>query len=464
LNKVLLAVLVTVSFSVLLGSQEAFAELKTWDMGAVTQNWLDGDNWSPNGVPSSSDEIVIPATFDVIMNTDFTINSGSITIEVDGLLEVPKDKTLTNQNGMITNKGFFFVDGKVVNTFGDTIENKEGALWGVQGDGSANNGVVINDGTINDSGEIESKNAKWTNSGTFNKNKGIAAFTESSLFTNTNGILNVIGGGTPATSAQVGFVDSGLINTFNGEITIGDEALLIISASFFENKLGAMINVNDKGTLALIDFAVMTNTADLNNNAGGIVTAEASAGIENDKGGIINNQGASGKPASIVLEDTGSLGNFGNVNNKANGVILVKAGGLLENIKPGFIDNQVGAQVTIEKSGELSGKISGDGEFTNNSADSITNFGIIDISGPWQNFGKIENNGIINILCGGSLNPLGTITGTGEFNEFECPVGGTLIPIGKTSLLLAYGELNSWWMAPIVIGVGVGVYLVKRRF
>jgi len=466
LNKVLLAVLVTVSFSVLLGSQEAFAELKTWDMGAVTQNWLDGDNWSPNGVPSSSDEIVIPATFDVIMNTDFTISSGSITIEVDGLLEVPKDKTLTNTNGMITNKGFFFVDGKVVNTFGDTIENKAGALWGVQGDGSANNGVVINDGTINDSGEIESKNAKWTNSGTFNKNNGIAKFTEDSLFTNTDGgSLNVIGGGTPATSPTVIFEESNLINTINGEITIGGLADVFFTAnSDLINKIGAMVNVNDKGLLSFDSFSELTNTSDLNINAGGIVAAGGLAGIENKKGGIINNQGASGNPARIVLDDAGSLSNIGNVNNKADGVILVRAGGTIENIKPGFIDNQPGATIIIEKSGNLIGKISGTGGFLNNSDNSITNFGIIDISGPWQNFGKIENNGIINILCGGSLDPLGTITGTGEFNEFECPVGGTLIPIGKTSLLLAYGELNSWWMAPIVIGIGVGVYLVKRRF
>jgi len=43
-------------------------------------------------------------------------------------------------------------------------------------------------------------------------------------------------------------------------------------------------------------------------------------------------------------------------------------------------------------------------------------------------------------------------------------VGGEIIPIDTTALLLAYGELNSWWMTPIVIGIGIGIYLVKRRF
>jgi len=43
-------------------------------------------------------------------------------------------------------------------------------------------------------------------------------------------------------------------------------------------------------------------------------------------------------------------------------------------------------------------------------------------------------------------------------------VGGELIPVDNVSLVLAYSVVNSWWMAPIVIGIGVGIYLVKRRF
>jgi len=46
----------------------------------------------------------------------------------------------------------------------------------------------------------------------------------------------------------------------------------------------------------------------------------------------------------------------------------------------------------------------------------------------------------------------------------EILVGGELIPVDNVSLVLAYGLVNSWWMAPIGIGIGVGIYLVKRRF
>jgi len=43
-------------------------------------------------------------------------------------------------------------------------------------------------------------------------------------------------------------------------------------------------------------------------------------------------------------------------------------------------------------------------------------------------------------------------------------VGGEFYPVDNVSLVLAYGLVNSWWMAPIGIGIGVGIYLVKRRF
>ena len=42
-------------------------------------------------------------------------------------------------------------------------------------------------------------------------------------------------------------------------------------------------------------------------------------------------------------------------------------------------------------------------------------------------------------------------------------VGGIEIPTDTTSLLLAYSILNMYWMAPTAVGIGVGIYLVKRK-
>jgi len=43
------------------------------------------------------------------------------------------------------------------------------------------------------------------------------------------------------------------------------------------------------------------------------------------------------------------------------------------------------------------------------------------------------------------------------------PVGGIFEGVDTLSLLLNYAILNAIWMAPIGIGIGVGIYLVKRK-
>jgi len=42
-------------------------------------------------------------------------------------------------------------------------------------------------------------------------------------------------------------------------------------------------------------------------------------------------------------------------------------------------------------------------------------------------------------------------------------VGGEIIPL-DTILVLGYTILNSYWMAPVVIGIGIGIYLTRKRF
>jgi len=51
---------------------------------------------------------------------------------------------------------------------------------------------------------------------------------------------------------------------------------------------------------------------------------------------------------------------------------------------------------------------------------------------------------------------------TKSFND--SPVGGTSIPIDQTALLLAGVQSVSMWMIPVVLaGIGIGVFVIKRR-
>jgi len=42
------------------------------------------------------------------------------------------------------------------------------------------------------------------------------------------------------------------------------------------------------------------------------------------------------------------------------------------------------------------------------------------------------------------------------------PVGGEIIPL-DTILVFGYAVLNSYWIAPTAVVIGLGIYLVKRK-
>jgi len=44
------------------------------------------------------------------------------------------------------------------------------------------------------------------------------------------------------------------------------------------------------------------------------------------------------------------------------------------------------------------------------------------------------------------------------------PVGGEWQATDTTALIIGYSVLNAYWIAPIGIEIGLGIYLVKRRF
>ena len=60
------------------------------------------------------------------------------------------------------------------------------------------------------------------------------------------------------------------------------------------------------------------------------------------------------------------------------------------------------------------------------------------------------------------------VTGRDSNNAFkiakDIPIGGTLIPIDTTTLLLAGVQSISMWMIPVVVaGIGIGIFVIKRR-
>jgi len=101
---------------------------------------------------------------------------------------------------------------------------------------------------------------------------------------------------------------------------------------------------------------------------------------------------------------------------------------------------------------------------------------ITSVSEGGKNRGLLTNHGILRTLAGVSFTNSGTYqsSGTDIFggpfsgNDIEriasiCVVGGNLVPIDSTALLLAGAQTFSW-MIPVVLSVlGIGLFVVSRK-
>jgi len=93
-----------------------------------------------------------------------------------------------------------------------------------------------------------------------------------------------------------------------------------------------------------------------------------------------------------------------------------------------------------------------------------------------SNEGLITNHGILRTITGtdftndGTYRSSGTDTFVGDFigNDIVpiasiCVVGGNLVPIDSTALLLAGAQTFSWMIPVILSGIGIGLFVVSRK-
>jgi len=90
--------------------------------------------------------------------------------------------------------------------------------------------------------------------------------------------------------------------------------------------------------------------------------------------------------------------------------------------------------------------------------ETIVNNGNLNVFGTLINNGNFINNGAV-LNCGiisGSVLPIpGIVNG--------CPVGGELIPLDTSSLLLAGAQMNAAWMIPVIVSaIGIGIVLARK--
>jgi len=94
----------------------------------------------------------------------------------------------------------------------------------------------------------------------------------------------------------------------------------------------------------------------------------------------------------------------------------------------------------------------------NEFAETIVNNGNFNVFGTLLNQGLFINNGVV-LNCGNIFGPTVPLPGI----VIECPVGGELIPVDSTALLLAGAQANALWLIPaIVSAIGIGIVIARK--
>ena len=153
-------------------------------------------------------------------------------------------------------------------------------------------------------------------------------------------------------------------------------------------------------------------------------------------------------PGTVVIIDssgsTNELNNQGTLNVQGDGKIVIQG-------KGNFL-NDVSAVTNLESDGVI--------EIGNPGATivTLTNHGTINGPGQINLFGnviEIVNTGLITAIINQFTN--------GDDNGDVQVIGGKLIPIETTSLLLTGAQTNAAWLIPLVIAsIGFGIVIARR--
>jgi hypothetical protein len=216
--------------SLLVSPQEAQSVTKNWIGG--TGVWNDGANWSPPGVPASTDHIVIDTDFStpsvVTLDIDFAIE-GSLTINLNDALFIDTGVSLDNNStidnfGIIYNLGTINNDDAINNYLHGTIVsegmlNNDGTIDNF--DGFGNSGNISNSGTIENNGSfLNAASGNISNSGTIENN--------GSFLNTASGIINNLIDGTINNNSL------GIFDNYNFIMNYGD--IYNYSGGIFNNE------------------------------------------------------------------------------------------------------------------------------------------------------------------------------------------------------------------------------------
>lgn len=396
---------------------------KTWT-GATT-NWNTASNWSPAGIPTASDDVVIPPapanqpilSSTAVANTVEVQSGASLSITSGGSLTLDGTKTVNGSTATFYNQGTVSNQGQMVlsnpialGAYGlrniGNFTNKPGGAITI--DRSTLAGFFNDGGTVSNEGQVVIGNAAspgsygLQNAGNFtNKTGGTITLNRSSL----TGLFN--SGGSFTNAAQI-IIGSALVRNKGLEN----------QAAFFNNAGGAIIidrvtAFNGSGGNGLINTGgTFTNAAQI--TIGASQTLDGT-GLVNQST-FVNNTGG-----VIAIDRTGiGFGNYtsgGNFTNSARitiGVIASVGSAALTNQSGATFTNKAGGVITLDRA-VIYGLLNENSTFTNEAR--ITIGAIATVGGTALRSGLSFNNSGCGALLNVVDNSVITDTGGGITNS-----------------------------------------------
>ena len=177
---------------------------KTWDRGANTNNWEDGNNWNPNGIPLATETATIGNNYTVVVNSAAVCSSLTI---VGGAqitsVTINGSNSITVTNAITINAGTGTGDNKFIAVGAGTLTAGSVSI-ATTGNNDRDSYISITTGTVNVSGNFAMNGAAaqnqivFSNAGTLNIGGSITGGTISntagSAVALTRGTVNYNGG------------------------------------------------------------------------------------------------------------------------------------------------------------------------------------------------------------------------------------------------------------------------------
>ena len=419
---------------------------KNW-LGTTT-NWNTASNWNPMGVPTASDNVVIPSApaNDPIVSTKVVAKSvevqsgASLSITSAGSLSINQSKsisgsltafynsgTVSNQGQLVISNGSFSFGDYGIRNLG-TITNRVGGIIAIeQPTILPNSTCFFNDGgTVDNEGQVllgtafnstfpsNSSSYSIRNTGNFTNKTGGVISTDRSFVT---GLFNASSGTfTNAARINIGTVrvqTRGIENkgTFNnntgGVITIGE----VRNPQSANGIVGGLVNTDGTFTNAAQIIMGQTLTA-FGNQGSGLVNQ---ATFNNNPGGTITIDQVSG--AGILSLDGGNFTNAARITIGASTTVGTAIESQGQSVST--FTNTVGGVITLDRA-KTAGLVNRIANFTNEGK--ITIGSIAAVGGlAIQNFYLFDNSGcgaLINVVSDDVISePGGLITNSGTIIE-----------------------------------------------